>query len=122
MKKGCGSDFPKKGKDSVGVTRQHCGILGKTDNCQAGVFLGYSSSKGYGLLYRRLYLPEKWFFDAYATHRKKCPVPEDVAFATKIEMASEMLKSIISSKSLPVKWIGCDFRLRLRPGLSIVAA
>lgn len=103
-----GSDFPKKGKDSVGVTRQHCGILGKTDNCQAGVFLGYSSSKGYGLLDRRLYLPEKWFSDAYAKHRKKCAVPEDVVFATKNELASEMLNAITSSKSFPVKWIGCD--------------
>ena len=42
-----GSDFPKQGTDSVGVKRQHCGELGKTANCQAGVFLGYASSKGY---------------------------------------------------------------------------
>lgn len=54
-----GSDFPKKGNNSVGVMRQHCGIMIRTDNCQAGVFLGYSSVKDYGLLDRRLYLPQK---------------------------------------------------------------
>ena len=44
-----GSDFAKKGKKSAGIQRQYCGSKGKTENCQAGVFVGYSGSGGYGL-------------------------------------------------------------------------
>src|SRR3972149_5755937 len=44
-----GGDFHKQGQEAVGVKRQYCGELGKRANCQAGVFVGYSSSRGYAL-------------------------------------------------------------------------
>ncbi len=34
-----GSDIPKRGTHSAGVARQWCGATGKTDTCQAGVYL-----------------------------------------------------------------------------------
>jgi SRSO17 transposase len=37
------SGFVKKGTESVGVKRQYCGRLGKVENCQVGVFLGYAN-------------------------------------------------------------------------------
>src|SRR5258706_16002262 len=52
-----GSDVPKRGGHSAGVAAQWCGATGKTDNCQAGGFLGYASRQGYTLLDRRLFLP-----------------------------------------------------------------
>lgn len=55
-----GSDFLKQGQESVGVKRQYCGEVGKRANCQAGVYVGYASRKGYTLLDRRLYLPQEW--------------------------------------------------------------
>ncbi|MFZ5437076.1 MAG: transposase [Bacillota bacterium] len=39
------SEFPKKGQESVGVARQYCSTLGKVENCQSGVFVGYASPK-----------------------------------------------------------------------------
>jgi len=101
-----GSDFPKKGKGSVGVARQHCGILGKTDNCQAGVFIGYSGSRGYTLLDRRLYMPQKWFDDDYRARWNSCEVPNDLTFKTKNELATEMVLGL--SGDISYRWIGCD--------------
>jgi SRSO17 transposase len=103
-----GSDFPKKGTDSVGVARQHCGIQGKTDNCQAGVFVGYTSSKGYGLLDRALYMPEKWFNPEFGAARIRCEVPAEVIFKTKNQLAIEMLNKIRETGRFPAKYVGCD--------------
>jgi SRSO17 transposase len=103
-----GSDFPKKGKKSVGVKRQYCGVLGKTENCQAGVFIGYSSNKGYGLIDRELFMPEEWFSDEYQRLRKECGVPEELVFKTKIQIASELIKKAIDSGLFPAQWIGVD--------------
>src|SRR5215467_11370115 len=85
-----GSDVPKRGGHSAGVAAQWCGATGKTDNCQAGVFLGYASRAGYTLLDRRLYLPEPWFDDAHAPLWRACRIPTDVAFQTKAELGAEM--------------------------------
>lgn len=103
-----GSDFPKKGRESVGVYRQHCGRLGKTENCQAGVFAGYVSEKGYGLLDSRLYLPEIWFSDEYRNRAHKSQIPGDVAFQTKNEIALEMIRNACAGEKLDIEWVGCD--------------
>ncbi|RPJ33365.1 MAG: transposase, partial [Deltaproteobacteria bacterium] len=101
-------EFPKKGKESVGVARQYCGAVGKVDNCQSGVFLGYSSSKGYGLLTGQLYLPQEWFSPAYAKRRKDNWVPEDLTFQTKPQMALSLIQKIVEKNRFAVQWIGCD--------------
>ena len=102
------SGFPKKGNESVGVARQYCGQMGKTDNCQDGVFIGYSSALGYALLQAQLYMPEKWFEPDYDERRKKCGVPKNLEFKTKSEIASELLNDIIASGAFPARWVGAD--------------
>ena len=54
------SAFAKKGTESVGVQRQWCGRLGKVDNCQVGVYLGYVSRREHALVDGRLFLPQDW--------------------------------------------------------------
>jgi SRSO17 transposase len=44
------SAFPKKGTASVGVQRQWCGRLGKVENCQVGIYLGYASRTDHALV------------------------------------------------------------------------
>ena len=102
------SEFPKKGKESVGVARQYCGRYGKVDNCQSGVFVGYTSLKGYGLLSSRLYMPESWFSEEQKDRRQYNLVPEDLVFQTKPHIAIDLIKTIDETKQFPAKWIGCD--------------
>lgn len=82
--------IPKQGNHSVGVTRQYCGQLGKTENCQVAVSLSLASDKGSLPIQWRLYLPEDWTED-----RPRCAaagVPDDITFATKIEIALAQVK------------------------------
>ena len=102
------SGFPKKGHNSVGVARQYCGRLGKVDNCQSGVFTGYVSQYGYGLINYRLYMPEAWFDDNYADLRKECGVPKNLKFRTKNAIASEMIREAAGSGLFPAKYVGAD--------------
>jgi SRSO17 transposase len=99
-------EFPKKGTESVGVARQYCGALGKVDNCQSGVFVGYTSDKGYGLVAEQLYLPEPWFAPAQAERRQDTWVPTDLTFQTKPQIARELLARV--APRFPATWIGCD--------------
>lgn len=103
-----GSDIPKQGDESVGVKRQWCGQLGKKANCQAGVFLGYSSEAGYTLLDKRLYMPEEWFTPAYAAKRYQCHVPATLSFQTKNELAWEMIDALVQAGTLGVRWLTMD--------------
>lgn len=103
-----GSGFPKKGEHSVGVARQWCGQLGKLENCQEGVFAAYASRKGYTLLDRRLYLPQRWFEADYRARWEKCGIPEQMTFKTEPELALEMLQAVIKAGNLRFRWVTCD--------------
>src|SRR5574341_2073278 len=97
--------FVKKGKDSVGVARQYCGTLGKVENCQVGVFAGYALRQGYALVDKRLFLPEEWFSDEYATRRTTCNVPQALTFQRKPQLAAAMLHALRQEGLLPFKYV-----------------
>jgi SRSO17 transposase len=98
------SAHPKKGNDSVGVQRQWCGRLGKIDNCQVGIYMGYVSRVEQALLDVRLYVPESWARDK--KRRKKAGVPKEVRFQTRHELALAMLDK--NGSSLPHSWVTGD--------------
>lgn len=80
---------PKKGKHSVGVANQYCGVLGKNHNCQVTVTLSVANDSASLPVAHRLYLPKQWAEDL--ERRRKAKVPEDIAFATKPEIALELV-------------------------------
>ncbi|MGQ9677653.1 MAG: IS701 family transposase [Chloroflexota bacterium] len=103
-----GCDFPKQGTHSVGVARQWCGALGKVANCQASVLACYASERGYTLVDRRLYMPERWFGEAYRERRERYGVPSDLTFHTEPELAWEMIETLHKQGALPFRWVTFD--------------
>jgi SRSO17 transposase len=99
------TDFPKKGTKSVGVKRQYCGTLGRTDNCQVAVFANYCSPKGHCFLDRRLFLPEQWACDPQ--RRLEAGVPTSVVFRTKPQLALAMLQDAVNAGTV-FRWVGGD--------------
>src|SRR6202167_5827904 len=85
--------FAKKGVHSVGVARQYCGRLGKTDNCQIAVTLSIANHAASLPIAYRLYLPEEWANDA--ARRLKVHVPDDVKFRTKPEIALRQIRAAL---------------------------
>ena len=68
------SGFPKRGRHSAGVAPQYCGVSGRVENCQVGVFLAYVTERGHALIDRELYLPDDWCADLprrRAAHRRR---------------------------------------------------
>jgi SRSO17 transposase len=97
--------FLKKGTGSAGVQRQYSGTAGRIENCQVGVFLSYASARGRALIDRRAYLPKAWAGDP-----QRCAaagVPAEVEFATKPELALDMITDAVAA-GMPGAWVAGD--------------
>jgi SRSO17 transposase len=97
--------FLKKGLNSAGVARQYSGTAGRIENCQIGVFLVYASSKGRTFLDRELYLPKAWTDDAVRC--KAAAIPEEVKFATKLQLGRRMLQRAFAA-GVEAEWVAGD--------------
>ncbi|HEY6407254.1 MAG TPA: IS701 family transposase [Ktedonobacteraceae bacterium] len=97
--------FVKKGKKSAGVARQYSGTAGRRENSQVGVFLLYASSKGYAFIDRALYLPQEWTSDRVRC--REAGIPDEVEFATKGELAQQMLARTFAA-GVPAEWVVGD--------------
>jgi SRSO17 transposase len=85
------TSFVKKGRKTACVQRQHCGAVGKTDNCVVSVHLGYATPEFHTLLDGELYLPkETWHED-----RARCRaagIPDDVVYRPKWQIGIEQIR------------------------------
>jgi SRSO17 transposase len=100
------SAMPKKGDKSVGVSRQWCGQLGKTDNCQVGVYSTLCRGENFTPIGFRLYLPQCWVDDQ--ARCKEAGIPdESVEFFTKPELAIQL---VIEARMFGVQfeWVSAD--------------
>ena len=88
----------------MGVARQWCGRLGKVENCQVGIYMGYVTRIEHTLVNVRLYLPEEWTKDR--ARRREAGVPKTIQFQTRHQLALEMLDEC--GANLPHTWIAGD--------------
>jgi SRSO17 transposase len=84
--------IPKKGRHSVGVTRQYCAVLGKQDNCQVAVSVSLANEAVSIPAAYRLYLPEVWASDR--KRRREAGVPDDLVFEKKWSIALEQIAEL----------------------------
>jgi len=97
--------FLKKGTKSAGVARQYSGTAGRRENQQIGVFLLYASDHGAAFIDRALYLPDEWMGDA--DRREEAHIPAQVGFATKGELARDLLARAFAA-GVPARWVVGD--------------
>lgn len=94
----------KQGINTVGVARQYTGTTGQVENCQVAVYLAYTTPNGPALVDHRLYLPLFWTDDAARLH--KAGVPDTAGFATKPELAGQMIDAAL--EHVPHAWVAGD--------------
>ena len=87
------------------MARQWCGRLGKVDNCQVAVYLGYVSGAGHTLVDMRLYLPKEWTTDKARLDKAGVPHAHR-GYRSRHQLALDMLQT--RGTQLPHGWIAGD--------------
>ena len=82
----------KAGEMSAGAGRQHNGRLGKVDCCQVGVYLGLANNGYQSWVDGELFIPEAWFAENQQEKRQRIGIPEGRVFATKLELALQLIE------------------------------
>lgn len=102
----------KKGQKTPGVQRQHCGAVGKQDNCIVTVHLGYAVDDFHTLLDGELFLPESWSND-----RERCReagIPETMIYRPKTEIALELYDRAVGH-GIHLEWLTFDEWYGVKP-------
>jgi SRSO17 transposase len=105
----------KAGEHTAGVQRQYLGCAGRVANGINVVYASYAAPAGHAVISARLYVPASWANDS--GRRGAAGIPDDLKFATKPQLAAEMIKEILAEGRCP-PWVtgdevyGRDARLR----------
>ena len=90
---------------SCSIPRQWCGRLGKVDNCQVALYLGYVSAQGHTLVDMRLSLPKEWIQDKARLDKAGVPTARR-GYRTRPPLALERLAD--HDASLPHRGMAGD--------------
>jgi SRSO17 transposase len=96
---------PKKGDKTLGVQKQWCGRLGKTENCIVTVHLGFAGGDFHYLLNGELYVPESWAADRECC--REAGIPDDVIYRPKWKIVLELYNRVIGN-GLCFDWLTFD--------------
>ena len=100
------TSFVKKGNKTACVQRQHCGAVGKTENCVVSVHLGYATPDFHTLLDGDLYLPK----ETWDQNRHRCRaagIPDDVVYRPKWEIGVEQIRRA-GANGIRLAWMTFD--------------
>jgi SRSO17 transposase len=135
----------KQGSATAGVQRQYMGCAGRIANGVNTVYCTYATPGGHGLVGARIYVPADQLADP--ERRKLMGIGDEVEFATKPELAIDLLADMVADHTMPpwcagdeiygrsrrlrafcedheigyVLRVGCSFHLELAPTLRLRA-
>ena len=95
----------RKGKSTACVSPQHAGVTGKVENCVTWVFAALVTALGQSWVDFDVYMPDCWARDP--ARRRKAGIPEQLAFATKPQLAIAQVKRLMAA-GLRVTWAAAD--------------
>ena len=100
------TSFAKKGDQTAGVQRQHCGCLGKLENCVVSVHLGYAAGAFHTLLDGELFLPEEtWHADRHRC--RAAGIPDEVVYRPKWQIALQQVRRALGN-GVRFAWLTFD--------------
>jgi SRSO17 transposase len=103
----------KSGRHTPGVQRQHCGEVGKLENCVVTVHTGLARGRYKTLFDADLFLPASW--DADRDRCRRAHIPDDVRYRPKWQIALAQLDRALAN-GLTFDWFTFDEGYGDKPG------
>ena len=95
----------KAGEHTAGVKRQYLGCAGRVANGINVVYASYAAPAGHAVIAARLYVPKDWADDS--GRRAAAGIPDDLKFATKPQLATEIVTELVAEGRCP-PWVTGD--------------